>query len=264
MIRVSASAFDILWSDVVTDAAPRPGVLRIPSGGATDTERRRIREDVYANLADRGLLPGGRVDEVLCARLEALASAPVTIECEFLFDVAADEEPLRAVLAGSRTGPGVLAVQPERTIGVAAVGEGRLFADAAGVLPDVEPGPGAGVNLPSDALSAADDPVFDGRAFDGTAGSRAYEQQVREALAIQARPVLAAGQFTLTRRTAGEPPRRLGGATWFLTDVGAYTGVTHRGGDGRSWTSVAPADRDRVAARLADLADAEDGAPVRR
>ncbi|TWH18973.1 ESX secretion-associated protein EspG [Prauserella rugosa] len=253
MIRVSASAFDILWADLC--AGPPPGVLDVPSGGRTGAERARIREDVYANLAERGLVPDGRLDPALTERLAVLASAPVTVEGEFLFDLD-DPHPLRAVVAARTTGRGVLAVQPQRTIGLAAVGEGREFAEAAAVLPDVEAGPGNGVSLPSTALAAADDPVFG-----EVSGSRAHERQLREVLAIQARPVLAAGQFSVYRLGAGSGRRnRVGGLTWFLTDVGAYTGVTAPGADGLPWTTVAPADRERVAARLADLARTADTA----
>ncbi|MFC4001091.1 ESX secretion-associated protein EspG [Prauserella oleivorans] len=246
MIRVSASAFDILWSDLGHRAPPAP--LAVPSGGKTESERREIRQAVYDNLAERGLAHGGELDAALRERLDLLASASVYVECEALLDMT-EAEPLRAVAAAGG-GAGVLAVQPHRTIGLEAIGEGELFAAAVGVLPEVESGPGYGVSLPASALGdAAEDPVY-GTGSRG--GSRAYAQQIREVLAIQARPVLAAGQFSVRVRD-GERLRRLGGVSWFVTDVGAYLGTVLPGRDGERWMSVAPADRDRIALRLADV-----------
>ncbi|MCP2252492.1 EspG family protein [Prauserella aidingensis] len=251
MIRLSASAFDVLWSDL--DLGAPPAVLAVPSVGRTAEERARIRQEVYANLADRGLYPG-ELDETLRARLTGIARAAVLIDCEVLFD-AADPEPLRGLVAESEGGRGVLAVQPNRTIGLDTVGDGRACAEAAAILPEVDAGPGRGVSLPSTALEAAADPVYD-----GGSGSRARDDQVREVLAVQARPVLAAGQFSVYRRETTRLVRQ-GGLSWFLTDVGAYTAtVAPRSGDD-SWLTVAPADRERVATRLADLV-AEQSSPA--
>ncbi|GAA1224637.1 ESX secretion-associated protein EspG [Prauserella halophila] len=253
MIRLSASAFDILWSDL--DLGAPPSVLALPSVGRTDGERARIREEVYANLADRGLYPG-ELDAALHARLAGIAAAPLVIDCEVLFDPA-DAEPLRGLVAELRDGRGVLAVQPHRTLGLDAVGDGRACAEAAAILPDLDAGPGHGVSLPSRALAEAADPVYD-----GATGSRAHDRQVQEVLAIQARPVLSAGQFSVYRREATRLVRQ-GGLSWFLTDVGAYTATVLPGSDGESWTTVAPADRDRVTARLADLVPREQAAAGR-
>lgn len=252
MIRVSASAFDILWADVAHGAPP--GVLTVPSVGRTDGERRAVRSEVYANLTDRGLYPG-ELDAALRERIEVLAQPALTVECELLLDLS-ESEPLRAVVAAGGGGRGALAVQPHRTIGLAAVGEGRTCAEAAAILPEVDGGPGRGVSLPADALTGGD--PADGE----TTGSRARDRQVQEARAIQARPVVAAGQFSVRRRV-GARLDRVGGLSWFLTDVGAYAASVQRGGDGRPWATVAPADRERVAARLADLAERSGGDTAR-
>lgn len=246
MIRVSASAFDVLWSDL--GHGPPPSPLAVRSVGRTEGERAAIRQDVYANLAERGLCPGGELDATLRERLDLLAAASVYVECEAMLDLA-EPEPVRAV-AAVRGAQGVLAVQPRRTIGLAAIREGEVFAAAVGVLPAFEPGPGYGVSLPSAALSGpAQDPVY---GHGARRGSRAYEQQIREVLALQARPVLGAGQFSVRVRRDGAL-RRLGGVSWFVTDVGAYLGTVAPGRGGEDWMSVAPADHERLATRLADL-----------
>ncbi|SFQ07015.1 EspG family protein [Amycolatopsis arida] len=247
MIRVSASAFDILWADLGHAGVPAP--LCVPSVGVTEAERAAVREAVYDNLAERGLLVDGVVEPELVTRLAVLAGAEATVECEALLDMD-DPEPLRAV-AAARDGLGVLAAQPRRTIGLSEIGEGELVAAAVGVLPELEPGPGYGVSLPASALgSAMADPVFDEGGADDL--SAAHAQQIREVLAIQARPVLAAGQFSVCVRAGGRP-RRLGGVSWFHTDVGAYLGAVAPGRGGQDWLTVAPTDSVRLAGRLADF-----------
>lgn len=255
MIRVSASAFDILWADL--GHRELPGPLLVHSVGSTRGERAEIRQDVYANLTERGLCTEGELDPDLCARLEVLASADLTVECEALVDMA-EAEPLRAVaaVAGRRA---VLAAQPRRTIGLSEIRDTELIPAAVGVLPDLEPGPGYGVSLPASALgSAVRDPVFAGGGAGGAtspaAGSAAFEQQIREVLAIQARPVLGAGQFSVRMRENGRL-RRVGGVSWFVTDVGAYLGAVAPGRGDEDWMTVAPVDSARLATRLADIID---------
>ncbi|NIJ12798.1 hypothetical protein FHU38_003142 [Saccharomonospora amisosensis] len=246
---MSASAFDILYSDLGYRDPPAP--LRVRSVGATEADRRDIRAAVYENLAERGLFHAGELDAALRERLRVLARSSVYVECEALLDLE-QEEPLRAVAAttGRR---GVLAVQPNRTIALAEIGGGsEVFAAAVGVLPPLSPGPGLGVSLPASVFGVdgeVDDPVY-GDAESGR--SAAQQRQLREVLAIQARPVLGAGQFSVrVREEAGS--RRLGGVSWFSTDIGAYLGTTTEGRAGRQWVNVAPADRERIAARLAEL-----------
>lgn len=247
MIRVSASAFDVLWADLGLGLPPEP--LAVHSVGHTDEERARVREAVYANLAERGLYEDDRVDAELAARLELLAAADVLVSCEALGDMTA-EEPFRAV-AGARGRHGVLATQPERTIGVAGIGSGELFSAIVDTLPELRPGPGHGVSLPASTLEGdIEDPVYGGRG----ARSAASAAQLREVLAIQARPVYGAGQFSVHVRGADGHRHRAGGLTWFDTDLGAYCATTTPGRGGHPWITVTPTDGPRLAARLADLA----------
>ncbi|HJQ48845.1 MAG TPA: ESX secretion-associated protein EspG [Amycolatopsis sp.] len=240
MIEISSSAFDILWDD--RGGAPLPPPLSVPSVGATEGERAEIRSRVYDNLAGRGLF-NGRLDPVLAERLETLAAADVYVECEGLVDGVL----LRAVAAagGKR---GVLAAQPSRTIGLSPIRPTEVFGAVVDLL-DWAPGPGYGVTLPAAVLrDDLRDPVFG-----DAAGSAAYERQIREVLAIEARPVLAAGHFSVRVRRGGRM-QRAGGVSWFRTDVGSYFGAVAPGRGGQDWATVAPADSARVVARLAEFA----------
>ncbi|MEU5262671.1 ESX secretion-associated protein EspG [Amycolatopsis sp. NPDC021455] len=233
MIRVSASAFDVLWTDLGHDRPPEP--LTVRSVGATDEERAEVRKAVYANLAERGLYDGS-LEPALASRLELLASAEVFVACEALADMTAST-PFRAVTA-VRGRRGVLATQPEQTIGLDTIGDGELCTALVDVLPELTAGPGYGINLPSSAVSA---------------GSRSASAQLEEMRAIQARPVYAAGQFSVSRRSGTGRVERLGGLTWFDTDVGAYCATKTRGRGGTDWVTVSPVDSTRLAARVAAL-----------
>ena len=238
MIRVSASAFDILWTDLGHDRPPEP--LTVRSVGATDEERAEVRKAVYANLAERGLFDGS-LEPALASRLELLASGEVFVACEALADMTAST-PFRAVTA-VRGRRGVLATQPEQTIALDTIGDGELCTALVDVLPELTAGPGYGINLPSSAVSAASQPA---------------SAQLEEMRAIQARPVYAAGQFSVSRRSRTGRVERLGGLTWFDTDVGAYCATKTRGRGGADWVTVSPVDSTRLAARVAALLTPED------
>ncbi|MGW4526354.1 ESX secretion-associated protein EspG [Amycolatopsis sp. NPDC004378] len=238
MIRVSASAFDILWTDLGHDRPPEP--LTVRSVGGTEEERAEVRKAVYENLAERGLYDGSELEPALASRLELLAGGEVYVACEALADMTASA-PFRAVTAtlGRR---GVLATQPEQTIALDAIRPAELCTAIVDVLPELAAGPGYGVSLAASALS--------GPAESSSAASSA---QLREVLAIQARPVYAAGQFSVSRRSASGRVSRLGGLTWFDTDVGAYCATKTPGRGGEEWVNVSPVDSARLASRIAAL-----------
>ncbi|WP_206790360.1 ESX secretion-associated protein EspG [Amycolatopsis sp. MtRt-6] len=243
MIRVSASAFDILWTDLGHDRPPEP--LSVRSVGVTDAERAEVRKAVYDNLASRGLYDGSRLEPALASRLELLADADVFVACEALADMTA-ATPFRAVTA-ARGRRGVLATQPEQTIGLDSIHEGELGTAIVDVLPELSAGPGYGISLPASTLSGSPD------AASGTTAA-----QLEEVRAIQARPVYAAGQFSVSRRSGSGQLARVGGLTWFDTDVGAYCATKTPGRGGQEWVTVSPVDSTRLAARVTALLTPED------
>lgn len=241
MIRVSASAFDILWTDLGHDRPPEP--LSVRSVGATDAERAEVRKAVYENLASRGLYDGSRLEPALASRLDLLADADVFVACEALADMTS-ATPFRAVTA-ARGRRGVLATQPEQTIGLDTIRDGELCTAIVDVLPELSAGPGYGISLPASTLASD--------VASGTASA-----QLEEVRAIQARPVYAAGQFSVRRRSGAGRVERLGGLTWFDTDVGAYCATKTPGRGGAEWVTVSPVDSTRLAARVAALLTPED------
>lgn len=267
MIRVSASAFDVLWTDLGLGRPPVP--LTVRSVGSTEDERAAIRAEVYRNLGERGLFDGTALDPALESRLRLLDGAERFVACEALVDMTA-EVPFRAVAAvGGRSG--VLAVQPSQTIALSGIRSGELGTAIVEVLPDLGAGPGYGVSLPAGQVAGAADPLdpsFAGRGArsaaaaasasaarpaDGSRASAASAAQVREVLAIQARPVYAAGQFSAYARGGDGRVARVGGLTWFDTDLGAYCATTSAGRGGQEWVNVSPVDGGRLVERIAAL-----------
>jgi hypothetical protein len=236
LIRVSASAFDILWTDLGHDRPPEP--LTVRSVGGTDEERAEVRKAVYENLAERGLYDGA-LAPALVARLEVLAEGEVFVACEALADMTAPA-PFRAVTA-TRGSRGVLATQPEQTISLDSIRSSEVCTALVDVLPELTAGPGYGVNLAASALAGS------------PSASRSASAQQQEVLAIQARPVYAAGQFSVSRRSASGRVSRVGGVTWFDTDVGAYCATKTAGRGGVEWVNVTPVDSARLASRVASL-----------
>jgi hypothetical protein len=260
LIRVSASAFDVLWADLGLGRPPVP--LTVRSVGSTEDERAVIRAEVYRNLGERGLFDGAAVDPALESRLRLLDGAEKFVACEALVDMTA-EMPFRAV-AAVRGRSGVLAVQPSQTIALSGIRSGELGTAIVEVLPELGAGPGYGVSLPAGLVTGAEDPLFDGRgarsaasaasaSVPGPSASAASAAQVREVLAIQARPVYAAGQFSAYARGVDGRVTRVGGFTWFDTDVGAYCASTSAGRSGQEWVNVSPVDGGRLAERVAGL-----------
>ncbi|MDQ0382343.1 hypothetical protein FB470_006337 [Amycolatopsis thermophila] len=86
----------------------------------------------------------------------------------------------------------------------------------------------------------------------GRGHSRGTEQQLAELRAIRSRPVLGAGQFSVRVREGGRL-RRVGGVSWFRTDLGAYLATVAPGRGGADWMNLVPTDSARLAARLAEL-----------
>ncbi|SHF80786.1 ESX secretion-associated protein EspG [Streptoalloteichus hindustanus] len=254
---LSRHAWDVLWRD--RELGPMPYPVDVPSHGRTATERAELRDEVHADLADRGLLRRGRLDADLDDLLRVLSTADVLVDV-----VGHVGRPLRAVAASDgRTA--ALAVLDGDEVGLSAIRPTALAGAVVDLVPARPAGPGAAMTVPLAALARAvrqddvdlDDPFADPDEDERQALVRAGVPAGRaEELLDLAGSRIAGGQVGVSRaeRHGGGPRRHGPLVSWFDTDRGRYLAVP----DG-DWLSIAPIDNPRLAARVDDLlVDARD------
>ncbi|WP_053723134.1 ESX secretion-associated protein EspG [Saccharothrix sp. NRRL B-16348] len=240
---LSAREFDIVWDGL--DLGPKPYPLDVPSVGRTAAERAEAAEEVYRDLAERGLVTGRGLDERLAGQLRLLARPDVSVDAVGHIGV-----PLRAVAARDGHG-GVLAAFGEDELWLVGIRPTALAGSIVAVLPENQAGPGRAMSVPYQAMAAAVKPTTDDDPFTFASTDDDHERitMVRAGLSTRDAAELAeladhrhaGGQFGVSRRQRRSPVV----VTWFDTPRGRYLGV--RDGD---WVSFAPADNDRLTARI--------------
>lgn len=228
-VTVTATEFDVAWEDL--GLGPTPTVLRLPSPGRTEGERRRIRHAVRTTL-------GGRA-AALPDLLESLARPVERLELR-----TRGLHAVRALAAaGSRR---VLAVRRADTVSLTCCDS---LPDALlGVLPTAPPGAGAACTAPTAVITCA-----------------LHAPDVRRALLDQDVPVTEAGllarMLTSGPRTTQIAATGDGPVTVHDGPGGRYL-ITHSTAeDGVPWTTVAPVDARGLRHRVGSLLDGGAGSP---
>lgn len=251
MFELSYLAFDILWADLDLGAHPFP--LDIPSHGDTMTERARLREVVYDQLATSGLVHARRPIAELEAALRLTADPMIDVDA-----VANPELPgerLLRALGVAHGGQAALVVQHDNAVEFRDVRDTALIAELVALLPPGSPGHGPVLELPATAF-ARREATAEGygsvltRPGDTTTRLR---EQVDALRAIQERPTLGAGQFGVSAKDELGHRQRLGGLSWFSTDRGQYSVTVAPGPDGVDLVTVTPAGADHLTRQLAQL-----------
>ncbi|TCO56017.1 ESX secretion-associated protein EspG [Actinocrispum wychmicini] len=223
--ELSSAEYEILWSDLGLGRMPYP--VDVPSVGRYASHRERVRVQVYDALRDRGMFPRGRLDVGLDSILRVLARHQVSIDIVGYIDTS-----VRA-LAASDGHSAVLATLNNERVALSEIRTTALARSAATLLPPSAPGPGKALSLRWDALD------------------RAAEWELAELAGDH----LRGGQFGLSTRAPQSTVMRRGATllSWFDTDKGRYLAV--REGE---WVSFAPANNDRIIARLEHMLAATD------
>jgi ESX secretion-associated protein EspG len=253
---LSLAAVDILWEDLELGAVPFP--LEVRGHGDTVEERARIRAAVYDQLERRDLAWAGRAGAELANTLRLLASPKLTADLVALREMS-DRQPIRAVVAvrGRRA---VLAVQGELAVRVSAVRDSAIAAAIVGLLPPNRPGPGQSVTLPAAVL---DERVAhrggrhrraesSGGVLSTATRQTQHATELRFLNMVMERPVVRAGSMGVTVRDEHGRLDRLPGFGFFDTDQGRYLTSFARGVDGVDWTTLSPADANRLTQRLTE------------
>lgn len=240
---LSPREFDILWQELRLGRIPYP--LDVPSEGATEQERRVLREKTLTDLRGRGMADDRRLEDFL----RLLDDHDVAVDA-----VAGLDRTVRA-LAVSRGDEAVLAIIDDDRIGLVEIRSTGLAREIVRVLPEGEPGPGTALSVRVETLQQAvviQEAEEDEESDDPWGDDEIDEKQslVRAGLSTQdatqvgelAANRVAGGQFGVTRGRQ----RSNVVINWFDTHQGRYLMVNSDG-----WLSLSPTDNDRIATRIA-------------
>ncbi|MFD5828490.1 ESX secretion-associated protein EspG [Lentzea sp. NPDC060358] len=247
---LSHAAADVLWEDLGLGSRPYP--FDFPRFGQSDDERRSIRNAVYRDLGDRGLVRRGRVVG------EVEEALTLLVRFEFGVNAIAMVDPGRDVPLLARGGAAgeqaALAVLEDRVMEVGLVSASQLVRSVVDLVPDERPGPGQSVSVPRPVEEQPErgrDEDFQSSYLSSVRTWSPASSQTRALEAISRRPRSRVGQFGVVAGNRGGRELRAPQIAWFDTDQGRYLTQKRKGADGRDWLVQAPADNARIAAQLA-------------
>lgn len=248
-VVLSALEFDVLWEN---ERFPRRhAALDVPSPGRTHTERAKLVGEVWASLARRGLAEHRRPVAELADRLALLAGPARSVDAWVWTD---REISALAVTAGSSA---MLGVVDGDEVWLIPARDSSLAEAAVSVAGSTAAGAGQSVSLPTRALRDAD-------AEAQGSIDRLVEVLERGGLALSEAQLLAGmfdgttlcGQFGAERTERDRRVRRAGRVIAFHdTTAGRYLHLVRPSSDGSLWSTVAPADNNRISACVWELLD---------
>ncbi|HEX6358497.1 ESX secretion-associated protein EspG [Actinophytocola sp.] len=239
-VEISALEFDVLWEHHY-GLEQMPLVLKVPSPGRTDDERKRIVHDVWAGLARRGL--GTPVDPhpVLTRLLHLLHRPEREIDGRMwlggelrLLAAATGDEAVLATLSHGR-----LALAPADATG--------LPRFAVSVLPPAPAGPGQSITLPTADFEAAAKEARKQEELASALRTRGVRDSDATTLAEMIGDIVRQGQYgSAVRDRWGRRVRAPRVISFFDTAAGRYLQTRRTEEDQAPWTTISPADHRRL------------------
>jgi hypothetical protein len=266
----SPIAFDFLWEAMQIGEMPYP--LQVRSHGATEDERRMLRQRTHTELQARGIRDGhGRLEPHVEEWLALLARPALSVDALHIPDF---QQPPVAVLAASGEGKGVVAIQDKTGIWMRPVLDDALVSTVVELLPAGRRGSEASITLPLDeALHTAPIRVPVAAAGISESGSETAKSKRRErpqpkprsSLSdrstdpreaygkLSGQPRLRGGQLAANSRNNLGGKQRSRVLAWFDTATGRYLSLSRAGTDGREWVTISPADPQTLRTRLGEM-----------
>ncbi|MFI0468114.1 ESX secretion-associated protein EspG [Saccharopolyspora sp. 5N102] len=251
-IVLSALEFDVVCeAEKLTER--RHIILNVPSPGATYSERAQLVADVWAGLRERRLAEPhrDRVDVDLADLLGLLDRPQRSIDVRIWAD-----RSIRA-LASANGGTGLLTIVDGDIVELTPIRASSLVEAAVSVAGDMPPGPGRAVSLPNEVLREASDYAGPNNPLLLTDELRALGIAPDDAadVANMADGMGIRGQFgvEVCPNRGGRPERANRVVAFHDTDKGRYSHVVRPSGDGRRWSTIAPADNARIAEYAREL-----------
>lgn len=245
-LEISALEFDVLWEHYEFDQMPL--VLKVPSPGRTDDERKQIVHRVWDGLARRGL--GTPIDPHpglygllnLLRRPDREIDGRMWLGREFrLLAAATGEEAVLATLADD-----MLTLRPAEATG--------LPRFALSVLPSVPAGPGQSITLRSDDFAAAAQEATKQEELAGALHSRGVRDSDATSLSEMIGDIVNRGQYGSAHRDRwGRRVRAPRVISFFDTAEGRYLQIRRDEEGGDAWTTISPADGRRMLQHLTAL-----------
>ncbi|MER6671439.1 MULTISPECIES: ESX secretion-associated protein EspG [Amycolatopsis] len=260
-------AFDFLWESAELGDLPYP--LRVRSHGATELERRALRQRVDNELQARGIRDGrGRLDRKIEDWLYLLARGSLTIDALHIPDFQA---PTIAVLGATDGRDAVIAIQDQSGIWLREAPADGLPTAVVDLLPPGQRGSEASITLPIDdarrtePIRAAINATKQSEEPEAAKTRRKDKPRVslseritadpREAFGkLTGQPRLRGGQLAANSRSHVGAKQRSRVLGWFDTASGRYLSTSQAGPDGREWVTVSPADVKTLRMRLGEMA----------
>jgi hypothetical protein len=259
-------AFDFLWEAMQIGELPYP--LQVRSHGATEDERRMLRQRAHGELQARGIRDRqGRLEPHVEDWLSLLARPALSVDALHIPDF---QQPPIAILAASDARNGVVAVQDSDGIWIRPVLADSLVSTVVDLLPAGRRGNEASITLPLDeALHTAPIRVPVAAAgvseLDSDAAKAKRQPKARSSLSDRAtdpreaygklsgQPRLRGGQLAANSRNNLGGKQRSRVLAWFDTASGRYLSLSRAGTDGREWVTISPADPKTLRTRLGEM-----------
>ncbi|MFD0491156.1 ESX secretion-associated protein EspG [Saccharopolyspora spinosporotrichia] len=247
LVTLSALEFDVLFEHLGLDTMPL--VLKVPSPGRTHTERAELVESAWRSPSRRGLGGPTGIDGELERMLRTLARPRREVDGRLWLGRSV------RVLAAADDEHAVLATKEDDALALRPAAASGLPREAASALPQLGPGPGGSVSVPSaDLDAAAEEAGADIERLQVGLRRRGVRPGDAEALTSMVGEVGARGQFGAAARDRWGRRRRGSHVVGFFdTPRGRYVQVRRESPSGDPWSTVAPVDARRMIGHLEEL-----------
>ncbi|MGW0521593.1 ESX secretion-associated protein EspG [Crossiella sp. NPDC003009] len=245
--RLSASAYQVLWEKL--RLTEMPIVLHVNPRGYEEHERTEAINEAWDELHRNELVSNGGVRPELVDALTLLAKPARAVDARLWLG---REVRALAVSAGEDA---VLAVLSEDELSLRPIYPGGLARAVVGLLPVRKAGPGHSISLPSSVIdTAARDVGTSVKAFAEALRDNGIGAADAQSVATMIEGAEQSGQFgaTVTDRL-GRRNRADHVVAFYDTPAGRYLMEEHRGSDGTPWTTMSPADGNRLTGQIERL-----------
>ena len=249
-IAVSRLEFDVLWESLALGEMPL--VLKVESPGRTHTERRRLVEDAWQAMENRGFVRSATEYERLTDLVRLLARPEREIDGRLWFGRKVGSIRVLAAASGADAAMAVLSAEGLTLREAAPSGLAR---EALSVLPPLPAGNGESVTVPSRQLEAAAKNAATPTEFETALRENGVRERDAALLAAMMMRLRRHGQFGAAARDRwGHRTRARRVLSVFDTRAGRYLQTRSIAEpDAEPWTTVSPADQRLLISQLEDL-----------